>query len=99
MENILVSSLAAAYVIFVFQRKRGPFGIFRRARAKLRLLGGLGYHFLCPTCAALSVGIIFYALLHIAPIVVTALAVPGAIAVLHGLSGYYHAPDDDEESA
>ncbi|MDW8293265.1 MAG: hypothetical protein RML84_09270 [Anaerolineae bacterium] len=93
LEKVVLAALATAYVLFVFQRKLGPARAFARVRSKLASLGEFGYHLLCPTCAALSVGTLMLALAHAAPILVAPLAVAGAVMVVHGLSGHWHSAD------
>ncbi|MFN4294624.1 MAG: hypothetical protein ACK4JD_10875 [Thermoflexales bacterium] len=100
--RLFVAALTAHYWTFVLQRKEGPLGCFARLRAwmRARLPSLLARHLLCPTCAALSVGLLSYALTYVAPALALALAVPGATMLVGGMSGHPHFPDppDDEEA-
>lgn len=94
MIRVVLSALAASYLVFVFQKKRGPFGIFSRIRSlAFRLPDELRYHILCPTCLALSSGLVLFVLSYVATWLVAIVAVAGLVMVLHGLAGHWHSAD------
>ena len=95
----VVAALATHYWTFVFQRKAGPFDCFLRARRWMRraLPPPLAQHLLCPTCTALSVGLLFFGLSHLFFPLVIALAMPGFVMLVGGMSGHPHFPDAPDE--
>lgn len=93
------AALAAHYWTFVFQRKAGPLGCFARARRWVRraLPSLIAQHLLCPTCAALSVGLAMFGLSVVAFPVALLMALPGLVMLVAGLCGHPHFPDATDE--
>lgn len=101
MENIFdrlfVVGMATVYFVFVFTAKNGPASVFKRIRLWLaeRNIPFVSKHLLCPTCCALSSGVLFWVLYGYAPWLVAIFAVGGVTLIGHGLAGYWHVKDDD----
>lgn len=97
--SALIAALAAHYWAFVFQRKNGPFDCFLRLRRVVRksMPPVVAYHVLCPTCTALSIGVLMFLLTFVSFDLVLLLAVPGLVMLVAGMSGHPHLPDFEEE--